>query len=205
MLYLLVSWLLLCFHSCSNCCHHLPCSRWGLQNKVESFIHTTQKRIFGNFHREVRVSCSMLMLIQNTHAHAQYSMLMLQVFCWMDQWHGMTMEDIRALEEETKKRLDEERNKVYLRILILILHYLLIIMMLLFTFRATSKERRPWKSDSIFTLQNLPWSMTTDQWMKWKFTYVSSWLPLILLYDQNKPFMYWNCVIKSQVGIFPLT
>ena len=30
----------------------------------------------------------------------------------MDKWHGMTMEDIRALEEETKKELDEERAKV---------------------------------------------------------------------------------------------
>jgi len=29
----------------------------------------------------------------------------------MDKWHGMTMADIRALEEETKAKLDEERNK----------------------------------------------------------------------------------------------
>jgi len=58
---------------------------WGLQNKVESFIHTTEKRIFTNFHREL--------------------------FCWTDRWHGMTMADIRALEDETKKKLDEERNK----------------------------------------------------------------------------------------------
>ena len=35
-----------------------------------------------------------------------------QVFCWMDKWHGMTMADIRALEDETKAKLDEERNKV---------------------------------------------------------------------------------------------
>jgi len=58
---------------------------WGLQNKVENFIQGTEKRIFTNFHREV--------------------------FCWMDKWHGMTMADIRALEEETKAKLDEERNK----------------------------------------------------------------------------------------------
>ena len=30
----------------------------------------------------------------------------------MDKWHGMTMEDIRALEEKTKLELDEERAKV---------------------------------------------------------------------------------------------
>ena len=58
---------------------------WGLQDRVENFIHSTEKRIFTNFHR--------------------------QVFCWMDKWHGMTMEDIRALEEKTKLELDEERAK----------------------------------------------------------------------------------------------
>jgi len=58
---------------------------WGLQDRVENFIHSTEKRIFTNFHR--------------------------QVFCWMDKWHGMTMGDIRALEEKTKKELDVERAK----------------------------------------------------------------------------------------------
>ena len=32
----------------------MTCLRWGLQNKVESFIQGTEKRIFTNFHREVR-------------------------------------------------------------------------------------------------------------------------------------------------------
>jgi len=58
--------------------------KWfGLQNKVESFIGSTEKRLFLNFHR--------------------------QVFCWTDKWHGMTMEDIRALEDQTKKELEEQR------------------------------------------------------------------------------------------------
>ena len=38
----------------------------------------------------------------------------------MDKWHGMTMADIRALEEETKAKLDEERNKVGERIFFLV-------------------------------------------------------------------------------------
>jgi len=58
---------------------------WGIQGKVENFIHSTEKRIFTNFHR--------------------------QVFCWLDRWHGLTMADIRAIEDETKRKLDEERNK----------------------------------------------------------------------------------------------
>ena len=73
--------------------------KWfGFQNKVESFIQKvcihslsrpkpnlvleqTERRIFLNFHR--------------------------QVFCWIDRWHGLTMQDIRELEEKTKRELDE--------------------------------------------------------------------------------------------------
>lgn len=29
-----------------------------------------------------------------------------QVFCWLDEWYGMTMEDIRRLEAEAKEELD---------------------------------------------------------------------------------------------------
>ena len=58
--------------------------KWfGLQTKVESFILQTEKRLFTNFHR--------------------------QVFCWTDKWHGMTMADIRALEDKTKEELEKKR------------------------------------------------------------------------------------------------
>lgn len=33
-----------------------------------------------------------------------------QVFCWIDRWHGLTMDDIRAIEEKTKEELDRQRN-----------------------------------------------------------------------------------------------
>lgn len=33
-----------------------------------------------------------------------------QVFCWIDKWHGLTMEDIRALEDKTKDELDKQRQ-----------------------------------------------------------------------------------------------
>ncbi|KAL7634223.1 UNVERIFIED_CONTAM: hypothetical protein RMT77_015553 [Armadillidium vulgare] len=59
--------------------------KWfGLQTRVEKFIQDTERRLFTNFHR--------------------------QVFCWMDRWHGMTMEDIRRLEDKTKEELDRQRN-----------------------------------------------------------------------------------------------
>ena len=31
-----------------------------------------------------------------------------QLFCWMDRWYGKTMQDIRAMEEETAKQLKQE-------------------------------------------------------------------------------------------------
>nr|XP_023012197.1 phosphatidylinositol transfer protein beta isoform [Leptinotarsa decemlineata] len=34
-----------------------------------------------------------------------------QVFCWMDRWHGLTMEDIRAIEDKTKEELEALRQK----------------------------------------------------------------------------------------------
>uniref|UniRef100_A0A3Q3IF04 Phosphatidylinositol transfer protein beta isoform n=1 Tax=Monopterus albus TaxID=43700 RepID=A0A3Q3IF04_MONAL len=59
---------------------------WGLQTKVENFIHRQEKRIFTSFHR--------------------------QLFCWIDKWVGLTMEDLRQMEEETQKELEEMRQKV---------------------------------------------------------------------------------------------
>ena len=41
----------------------------------------TERRIFTNFHR--------------------------QVFCWTDLWYGLSMADIRAIEDQTKVELDE--------------------------------------------------------------------------------------------------
>lgn len=49
-----------------------------------TLIFTTRKaerKIFLDFHREV--------------------------FCWIDKWHGMTIADIRDLEERTRRELDE--------------------------------------------------------------------------------------------------
>lgn len=48
--------------------------------KIISFYSQQEDRIFRNFHR--------------------------QVFCWMDQWYGLTMVDIRRIEDQTKEELD---------------------------------------------------------------------------------------------------
>uniref|UniRef100_A0A182N4C2 Phosphatidylinositol transfer protein N-terminal domain-containing protein n=1 Tax=Anopheles dirus TaxID=7168 RepID=A0A182N4C2_9DIPT len=59
--------------------------KWfGLQSRIESFIQKSERRLFTIFHR--------------------------QVFCWMDSWHGLTMQDIRELEDKTKEELDKQRH-----------------------------------------------------------------------------------------------
>lgn len=47
-----------------------------------------EKRLFTNFHR--------------------------QLFCSIDQWIDLSMDDIRRMEEETKKELDQVTNKSWL-------------------------------------------------------------------------------------------
>lgn len=57
--------------------------KWfGLQTKVEKYIQNAERRLFTKFHR--------------------------QLFCWIDQWHGLTMADIRKLEDEVQKELSKE-------------------------------------------------------------------------------------------------
>lgn len=58
---------------------------WGLQTKVQDFIFRAVKRLLTNFHR--------------------------QLFCWIDKWFGMTMDDIRELEDKTKEDLDKMRKE----------------------------------------------------------------------------------------------
>ncbi|KAG0014970.1 hypothetical protein BGZ81_000141 [Podila clonocystis] len=52
---------------------------WGIQGKVESYMHSVERDLFTKFHREL--------------------------FCSMDNWHGVTMETIREMEKRTKEEL----------------------------------------------------------------------------------------------------
>ncbi|KAL5969666.1 Phosphatidylinositol transfer protein beta isoform, partial [Taenia solium] len=53
---------------------------WGFQGRVESMIQRQEERVFTILHR--------------------------QLFCWTDEWYGMTMRDIRKLEDTTKEELE---------------------------------------------------------------------------------------------------
>ncbi|XP_012684303.1 phosphatidylinositol transfer protein, alpha a [Clupea harengus] len=74
-----------CPHMCAYKLVTVKFKWFGLQNKVEGFIHKLEKRLFTNFHR--------------------------QLFCSIDKWDGLTMDDIRRMEEETQKELDDMRVK----------------------------------------------------------------------------------------------
>ncbi|KAG0329488.1 hypothetical protein BG004_002328 [Podila humilis] len=52
---------------------------WGLQTKMEQYMHAVERDLFTKFHREL--------------------------FCSMDGWHGLTMESIREMEKRTKEEL----------------------------------------------------------------------------------------------------
>jgi len=67
-------------------CSYKECSVqlrvWGIQTAGEAYIHKVALRdVFLQGHR--------------------------QIFCWIDEWHGKTMEDMRKLEEQTKLELDQ--------------------------------------------------------------------------------------------------
>nr|XP_046245230.1 phosphatidylinositol transfer protein alpha isoform-like [Scatophagus argus] len=73
-----------CPHMCAYKLVTVEFKWFGLQGKVEKMIHKVEKRLFTHFHR--------------------------QLFCWIDKWYDLTMDDIRRMEEETKKELDEMRK-----------------------------------------------------------------------------------------------
>ena len=60
--------------------------KWlGLQGQVEALIHRILRGVFTKIHR--------------------------QIFCWIDRWYGLTLNDIRRIEEETKAQLNELLHK----------------------------------------------------------------------------------------------
>jgi len=57
---------------------------WGLQGIVEQMLVDGQKDFMLSFNRKV--------------------------FCWMDQWYGLSMEEVRNFEKETKEELEQLRR-----------------------------------------------------------------------------------------------
>lgn len=55
---------------------------FGFQGRVEKFLQTFERDLFLKFHR--------------------------QVYCWLDEWYGMTLEDVRNFETKIKADLDDK-------------------------------------------------------------------------------------------------
>lgn len=67
------------------CCYKLVTVEFawfGFQTKVENFMMKIEKDIFTKFHR--------------------------QVYCWLDEWFGMSMDDVREFERKTKEDLSKK-------------------------------------------------------------------------------------------------
>lgn len=62
------------------------------------------------FYQSLFLSHTFVAFIANTLSFFPLSLHYSQLFCWMDQWYGLTMEDIRKLEEKTKEELDLQRK-----------------------------------------------------------------------------------------------
>lgn len=71
-----------CPHMCAYKRVEVSVNKFGL-GRLEGIIHKVEKRVFTHFHR--------------------------QLFCWIDKWIDLTMDDIRAMEEKTKEELDKMR------------------------------------------------------------------------------------------------
>jgi len=70
------------------CCYKLVTAEYKkmlIGGSIESFLQTFERDLFVRFHR--------------------------QVYCWIDEWFLMTMEDVRAFENKTKAVLDNKLNE----------------------------------------------------------------------------------------------
>ncbi|ODM90545.1 Phosphatidylinositol transfer protein alpha isoform [Orchesella cincta] len=82
--------------------------KWlGLQTRGESFI----QRLSGGYSPTSTgmpkfLSCFIQLIIIT-----YIIMICRQVFCWIDKWFDMTMEDIRELEDKVREELDNQRTK----------------------------------------------------------------------------------------------
>lgn len=64
------------------CCYKLVFAEikvFGIQSKAESYLKNMYKKLFTTFHR--------------------------QIFCWLDKWYGLSLEEVRKIEHDLAKLL----------------------------------------------------------------------------------------------------
>lgn len=55
----------------------------------------------------MRVMCSLLEHLSVQVGEHLFTNFHRQLFCWIDKWFNLSMDDIRHMEDKTKKELDE--------------------------------------------------------------------------------------------------
>lgn len=103
---------------------------WGMQTKIEKFIHDV-----GKF--RTRILTTMWFLNVNVALRKTMLRAHRQAWAWQDEWHGLTMDDIREIERQTQLALkrkmgqeipdDEDDSSSTLSTLLLSIMYFLII------------------------------------------------------------------------------
>ncbi|AWO98517.1 putative phosphatidylinositol transfer protein beta [Scophthalmus maximus] len=73
-----------CPHMCAYKLVTIKFKWLGLQSQIENMIQRMERRLFTSFHRDL--------------------------FCWIDKWIDLSMDDIRRMEEETKEELNKMRK-----------------------------------------------------------------------------------------------
>jgi hypothetical protein len=78
---------------------------FGLQCLTESHIHKVSPRssVYGD---DQAYDVSLIFFLPQQYARI-FCKFHREVFCWIDRWYGLTMNQIRAIEEQAQLELDE--------------------------------------------------------------------------------------------------
>lgn len=106
-----------CPHMCAYKLVTVKFKWWGLQNKVENFIQKVSLLLLTRWFRykpslpqnSARLSSFLFcfFFFQLQQEKRLFTNFHRQLFCWIDKWIDLNMEDIRRMEEETRRELDE--------------------------------------------------------------------------------------------------
>lgn len=78
---------------------------WGMQTKIERFIHDTGNKF--HFQTFDIFDICVVEALRKTMLRAHR-----QAWAWQDEWHGLTMQDIREIERQTQLALKRKMGQI---------------------------------------------------------------------------------------------
>lgn len=78
---------------------------WGMQTKIEKFIHDIGKPFVNRV--LIYYLLSFFTALRKTMLRAHR-----QAWAWQDEWHGLTMDDIREIERQTQLALKQKMGQL---------------------------------------------------------------------------------------------